>query len=210
MDTLLQDMRHAVRMALRSPGITALAAAALAIGIGANTAIFTIVHAVMLEPLPIRDPARVVLIWERNPESGKPNTISPANFLRWQQRATSFEQMAAFFDWTANLTGAGRPEELVVQNVNTNFFPTLGASPLRGRTFSPDEGPDGRNRVAVMSHALWLRRFGGDESAVGRSIHLNGLAFTVIGVMPADFRSFIKEGSLQSKPADLWVPFAFS
>ena len=211
MDGLLQDIRYALRMCLRTPGFTAVAVIALALGIGANTAIFSIVNAVLLEPLPFRDPARLVVLWETNAaRPGRPNVLGPANFYRWQQAATAFERMAPFYDYPVNLTGAGEPEELIAQDVTPDFFPTLGVPPLAGRTFAPDEGPEGQNAVAVLSFALWQRRFGGDASIVGRTIQLGGLPITVIGVMPAEMRLFVKRGSRTGRTADLWRPFAFT
>jgi putative ABC transport system permease protein len=211
MNSLLQDVRYAIRLCLRTPGFTAVAVIALALGIGANSAIFTIVNAVLIERLPYRDPGRLVVIWETNPRrQGRSNVIAPANFLRWRDRTDAFERMAAFYDFTNNLTGSGEPEELVVQAVTADFFPTLGVAPLLGRTFAPDEGPRGRDGFAVLSYELWQRRFGGDANVVGRPIQLSGEPATVIGVMPPDTRIFFKSGSLAGKPADLWLPFAFT
>jgi putative ABC transport system permease protein len=210
MDSLLQDIRYAIRLCLRTPGFTAVAVLALALGIGANTAIFTIVNAVLLEPLPFRDPSRLVVLWETNARRpGRPNVLGPANIARWQDRATAFERMAPFYDYRVNLTGDGEPEELIAQDVTPDFFPTLGVAPLVGRDFAPDEGPDGRNAVAVLGFGLWQRRFAGDAGIVGRTIQLSGRPVTVIGVMPADVRLFVKRGSLTDKAPDLWRPFAF-
>ncbi len=135
--------------------------------------------------------------------------LGPANFVRWQERATAFERMAPFYDYRVNLTGSGEPEELIAQDVTPDFFPTLGVTPLVGRAFAPDEGPDGRNALAVLGYGLWQRRFAGDPAIVGRTIQLSGQPITVIGVMPPDMRLFVKRGSLTGKPPDLWRPFAF-
>jgi putative ABC transport system permease protein len=211
MDSALKDIRYAIRLCLRTPGFTAVAALALALGIGANTAIFTLVNAVLLEPLPFREPERLVAMWETNARRpGRPNTISPANFLRWRERATVFERTAPFYDYRVNLTGSGEPEELIAMNVTPDFFPTLGVAALAGRTFAAEEGPEGRNAVAVLSFTLWQRRFAGDAGLVGRAIQINGRPVTVIGIMPADARLFLKRWSLTGKPADLWMPFAFT
>ncbi len=210
-ETALRDLRYAARSLSRSPVFAAITIMTLALGIGANTAIFTLVHALMLEPLPFHEPDRVLVVWEESVRRpGRPNTVSPANFLRWQERATAFESLSAFYDFRTSLTGLGEPEELVGQGVTSNFFATLGAAPLLGRTFAPDEGPDGHDAVTVLSHGLWLRRFGGDPAVLGRSIQLNGRPFTVIGVMPPNVGLFLKSGSLVGKPADLWEPFAFT
>jgi len=210
MDALLQDIRYAIRLCLRTPGFTAVAVLALALGIGANSAIFTIVNAVLLEPLPFRDPSRLVVLWETNARRpGRPNVLGPANFARWQDRATAFEQMAPFYDYRVNLTGGGEPEELIAQDVTPDFFPTLGVTPLVGRTFAPDEGPEGRDALAILGYGLWQRRFAGDPAVVGRTIQLSGRPITVVGVMPPEMRLFVKRGSLTGKAPDLWRPFAF-
>ena len=211
MTSLMQDVRYAIRMCLRTPGFTTVAVLALALGIGANTAIFTIVNAVLIERLPFRDASRLVVIWETNARRpNRPNVIAPANFLRWRDRADAFERMAAFYDLTVNLTGSGDPEQLVAQAVTPDFFPTLGAAPFLGRTFAADEGPEGHDNVAMLSYGLWQRRFGADPAIVGRTIRLSGDTVTVIGVMPPDTQIFFKSGSLVGKPAEIWLPFAFT
>ncbi len=210
-ETMIRDLRFAARSLGKSPGFAAVTIATLALGIGANTAIFTIVHAVMIERLPFGDPDRIVVVWEETARRpGRPNHVSPSNFIRWQERQTVFASMSALYDWRANLSGQAQPEELVAQDVTPNFFTTLGVAPQLGRAFAPDEGAEGRNRVAVLSHALWQRRFGGDPGIVGRTIPLNGRPFTVIGVMPPKVALFLKNGSLVGRPAELWTPFAFT
>jgi putative ABC transport system permease protein len=211
MDTLLQDVRYALRMCVRTPGFTIVAIVALALGIGANATIFTVVNATLIEPLPYREPARLVALWEANGRrSGAPNTIGPANIIRWQERATSFERIAPFYDYRVNLTGGGAPEEIVAMAVTPDYFPALGVAPLAGRVFTPDEGPDGRDALAILSFNLWQRRFGGDPSIVGRTVQIDAKPITIIGVMPAEARLFVGRGSLVGKPAELWMPFAFS
>ncbi|HXT28660.1 MAG TPA: ABC transporter permease, partial [Vicinamibacterales bacterium] len=206
-----QDIRYAIRLCLRTPGFTAVAVLALALGIGANTAIFTIVNAVLLEPLPFRDPSRLVVLWETNVRRpGRANVLGPSNVSRWQDRATVFERIAPLYDYRVNLTGAGEPEELVAQDVTPDFFPTLGMAPLIGRTFAPDEGPKGRDAVAVLSYGLWQRRFAGDRSIVGQTIQLSGRSITVIGVMPPEMQLFLKRGSLTGKSPEMWRPFVFT
>jgi putative ABC transport system permease protein len=208
MDELLQDLRYAVRGCLRAPGFTAIAVAALALGIGANTAIFTIVNAALIERLPFDDPSRVVVVWEENARRpGRANVVGPMNFLRWQERATSFEGMAGFVDTRTNLTGDGSPEELTIQNVTAGFWQVVGLRPAIGRSFSDAESVDRNANVVLISHALWQRRFGGDPTIVGRTIQLNGAAMTVIGVMPSDVRLLMKSNSLVGKPIDLWTPW---
>jgi putative ABC transport system permease protein len=211
MDDVIRDIRYAIRLCLRTPGFTAIAVLALALGIGANTAIFTIVNAVLLEPLPFHDPSRLVVLWETNARRpGQPNVVGPANFLRWRERATAFERMTAFYDYRANLTGTETPEEIVGMDVTPDFFPTLGIAPAIGRAFAADEGPQGHDALVVLSHGLWQRRFASDPAVVGRTIQVNGRAVTVIGVMPPEMRLFFRKGSLAGKPADLWMPFAFT
>jgi putative ABC transport system permease protein len=211
MADLLQDIRYAIRLCLRTPGFTAIAVLALALGIGANTAIFTVVNAVLLEPLPFRDPGRLVVMWETNVRRpGRPNVLGPANFIRWQERTTAFERMAPFYDYRVNLTGSGAPEEIVGMDVTPDFFPTLGVPPMLGRTFTADEGPEGHDAVTVLSHGLWQRRFAGDPGIVGQTLQINGRAITVVGVMPPDMRLFLRRNSLAGKPAEMWMPFAFT
>ena len=211
MDALLQDIRYAVRHSVRFPGFTAVAVLALAIGIGANTAIFTLVNAVLIEPLPYRNPSRLVVLWETNARRpGRPNVVAPANYLRWQDRATAFDEMAGFYEYRVNLTGNDQPEEVTAQDVTANFFSTIGVAPLIGRPFAADEGPSGHNRVTLLSYALWQRRFGSDPSILGRTIQLSSRPFTVIGVMPPDVTVFLKAGSLVGKLPELWTPFAFT
>src|SRR4051794_16037768 len=211
MDDVLQDIRYAIRLYLRTPGFTAIAVLALALGIGANTAIFTIVNAVLIEPLPYRDPSRLVAMWELNQKRpGRPNTLGPANVVRWLERTTAFEGIAPFYDYRVNLTGSGAPEEIITLDVTPAFFPTLGVAPLLGRAFAADEGPEGHDAVTVLSYELWQRRFAGDPGVVGRTLQINGRPVTVIGVMPPQARFFLKRWSLTGKPPEMWMPFAFT
>ena len=211
MDDVLHDIRYALRLCLRTPGFTAIAVLALGLGIGANTAIFTIVNAVLLEPLPFRDPNRLVALWETNVRrGGRTNVLGPANVIRWQERATAFEKIAPFYDYRVNLTGSDSPEEIVGMDVTPDFFPTLGVSPIVGRVFAADEGPDGHDALAVLSYALWQRRFGGNPGVVGSTIQINARSVTVIGVMPSHMQLFIRKSSLAGKPAEFWMPFAFT
>ena len=208
MESTLQDIRHAIRLCLRTPGFTTVAVVALALGIGANTAIFTLVHAVLIERLPYRDPGQIVVLWETNARRpGRPNTVAPANFIRWSERATAFESIAAYAETRINLTEAGDPEELVVQNVTAPFFSVLGVSPMLGRVFTPEESADPESSAVVLTYDLWQRRFGADPSIVGTPVRLNTRPRTVVGVMPPGIRPFLKAGSLVGKPAELWVPF---
>ncbi len=211
MQTLFQDMRYGVRMLLKSPGFTVVALLALALGIGANTAIFSVVNAVLLRALPYRHADRVVMVWENNrPRSRPQNTISPANFLDWQDQQDVFDEMASFYDTRVNLTGAGEPEEIAGQMTTPNLFALLGVETVLGRAFTPQDAEEGRDDVVILSHGLWQRRFGADPDIIGKTLTLSGSAVTVIGVLPPDFRWFIKEGSLTGKPAEMWSPFKYT
>jgi putative ABC transport system permease protein len=208
MDSLLHDIRYAIRMLARTPGFTIVAVAALALGIGANTAIFTILNAVLIERLPFKDPARLVVLWEESARRpGRSNVVGPANYLRWRERATSFEDMSAFADARQVLTGSGDPEEVTAQLAIGPLFKVMGVPPLAGRTFTDAELADPASNVAVLSHAFWQRRFGGDSGIVGRTIQLNGATTTVVGIMPPDVRLLMKSNSLVGRTTDLWVPY---
>jgi putative ABC transport system permease protein len=208
MDAFLQDLKYAIRSSLRTPGFTVVAVLALALGIGANSAIFTIVHAVLLEQLPYHDPDRIVAVWETNARRpGRSNTVGPANFIRWGERATIFEDLAAFAETRINLTEAGDPVELVAQLVTAPYFSVLGVAPTVGRVFTAAESADPHSSAVILSNDLWKRRFGGDPAIVGRTLRLNTLPKTVVGVMPPGFRLFFKAGSLVGKPVDVWVPY---
>ncbi|HEY0970925.1 MAG TPA: ABC transporter permease [Gemmatimonadales bacterium] len=196
MEALLQDVRYALRTLRRNIGFTAAAVLTLALGIGANAAIFGIVNGVLLRPLPYAEPDRLVMMWGTYPEFGRTSTSLP-DFLDWREGAASFESMAASHGGTYNLTGTGEPEQLTASRVTANFFGTLGVHPVLGRGFLPDEDRGGDN-VAVLSHGLWRRRFGGDPSILGRAIQLSGQPYTVVGVAPEGFR-FMDE-------VDLWTP----
>ncbi len=205
MHTLLQDLRYAVRMLAKDPGFTAVAVLTLALGIGANTAVFTLVNAVLLRDLPYPEADRLVRIFHAYPGIGLPRaTVSPAGFLEYVSNVKSYTHFAASSGYRApqNLTGAGLPERVRCVKASAAFFPALGIAPELGRTFSADEEQPGKNRVAVLSHALWRQRFAGDAGIVGKTIRLDAANYTVIGVMPAGF---------QAPPnTDLWVPIAFT
>ena len=187
MDTLRYDLRHAVRAMFRQKATTAIILLTLALAIGANTAVFSAVHAVLLEPLPYADPDRLVMVYEKRPAEGVfTNAVSPADYLDWVRLNQSFASMAAFSESAADLTGSGEPERLAVANVTSAFFDVFGVRVLHGRTFQPGEDTLGRQRVVVIAHALWRQRFGGDPSVVGRSLVLNDIPHEVIGVMPPD------------------------
>ena len=204
-ETIAQDTRYGVRMLAKHKAFTAVAVVTLALGIGANTAIFSVVNELLLRPLPYRDAERVVTLWEVTPEGRHQNTTSRANFRAWQSQSTSYAYIAAFTDQRDNLTGNGEPEELSVQFATTEFFKVLGVEPMYGRTFVPDDGKDESAPVAVLSSGLWQRRFGGQISVLGQPIELGGVKFTVIGIMPPGFQFHIKQRSGTGRPAELWT-----
>jgi putative ABC transport system permease protein len=207
MEILLQDIRYAIRTMAKSRGLTAVAVIALALGIGANTAIFSVINAVMIRPLPFKDPDRLAMVWEHNRNRGRAqNVVNPANYKDWQDQNNVFESMAVLFDARYNLTDVDDPEEIPAQRVTTNFFTLLGVNPALGRAFGPEDEQPGRDAIVVISHGLWKRRFGGDPEVAGKTIKLNGNLFTVVGVMPPDFQFFIKNGSLTGNQPELWSP----
>ncbi len=187
MSGLFQDARYALRQLRRSPGFTSVAVLMLALGIGANTAIFSMVNAVLLRPLPYKDADQLVMVWEQNPHRGWfENIVSAANFLDWKKQNHVFEDMAAFESNFFNLSGGNKPEEIAGERVTTNLFSLLGVRPLRGRLFLPEEEKPGTFAV-IVSHGLWQENFGGDPELVGKPVSLNGQAYTVVGILPATF-----------------------
>ncbi|HEX6047041.1 MAG TPA: ABC transporter permease, partial [Pyrinomonadaceae bacterium] len=207
MSNLLSDLRFGARMLLKNKAMTIIALLALTLGIGANTAIFSVVNAVLLRRFPYANPEQLVLVWEKR-QGGRTdqNVINLGNFSDWKEQNQVFTDMAVFFDRAINLTSDGEPEEVPVQIATTNLFSVLGTNAALGRTFLPDDGRDPQAPVAIISYALWQRRFGGDPQVVGRKITLNEVPNTIIGVMPAEFGWHIQKGTQVSKPADIWVP----
>ncbi len=197
MTTLWQDLRYGARMLLRSPGVTVVAVLALALGIGANTAIFSVVNGVLLRPLPYEEPDRLVRLSEDSPQVPQ-MSISYPNFLDWQEQNKVFDGIAAMQFQSMNLTGADEPERLAGRNVSANFFAVLGVRPLLGRAFAPEEDRPGASRVCVLSNGLWQRRFGSDPNLVGKQLTLNGENYTVIGVLPQSYRF--------GTPTDIFAP----
>jgi putative ABC transport system permease protein len=208
METFWQDLRHGTRSLLKHPTFTIVAVMTLALGIGANTAIFSVVHAVLLQSLPYRDADRLVTVWERNKTRGNAqNVINLGNFFDWKDRNRVFEDMATFFDLTSNLTSSGEPEEIPAQIATPNLFNILGVNPIMGRSFTEDDGKPGAARVVALSFGLWQRRFGGDPQIIGRKLILNGAETTVVAVMPANFNWHVKPGSMTRKIAEMWAPW---
>jgi putative ABC transport system permease protein len=187
METMWQDVRFGVRMLLKKPVFTAIAVLALALGAGANTAIFSVVNGVLLRPLPYKDPEKLVRLGEWSKQVPG-MSISYPNFKDWRERNRVFEGLAATQFDSYNLTGGDEPERLQGRNVSYNFFDVLGVVPAVGRSFRADEDRAGAPRVTVLSHGLWQRRFGSDRKIVGKSVALNGESYTVVGVLPQDYR----------------------
>lgn len=197
MDTLLQDLRYGARLIARNPVFAGVAILTLALGIGANTAIFTVVNAVLLRPLPFKDPSRLVLVCEKSPFP----TISTSweNFQDWRDQSRSFESMEATRGTTITLTNAGEPERLNARMMTAGAFPLLGINAAVGRTFLPEEDKAGAPHVAILSYGIWQRRFGGSRDVINKSVTLDSVPYTVVGVMPAGFRLL--------QPADVFLPF---
>ena len=199
LDTLLADLRYALRMFRKNPGFAAIAILTLALGIGANTAIFSVVEGVMLAPLPYFQPDRLVMVWQYNRTLKHVISVSYPDFLDWQRDAHSFRQMAAFGWQDRDLTGPGTPEHLNGKQASSGFLSTLGVKPILGREFSPEEDKHGGAPAVIISNRLWRSRFAGSPQALGKSITLDGVDYTVVGVLPSDFR-------LVGDDADVYTP----
>ena len=188
MDTFLNDIRYAVRNLLKRPAFTLVAAITLALGIGANTAIFSSVYALLLKPLPFAELNRVVAVWDSYPGKGvQRNEIAMANYLDWKAQNQSFEQLALYAWWSTNLTGVESPERIQGMRVTANFFDALGVKPIMGRNFAEEENQPGKEKVVILTHSLWQRRFGGDPNILGKTITLNTNVCNIVGVMPEKF-----------------------
>jgi predicted permease len=203
METLWRNLKYGIRILARSRGFAALAVITLALGIGANTAIFSVLQGVVLAPLPYRAPDRLVLVWLYNLSLKSPTSLSYLDFLDWRRDARSFQQIAAFTWQDYDLTNPGTPQHLGGREVSSGFFSTLGVPPTLGREFSPDEDQPGGAPVIVISNRLWRNRFSGDPARLGKSVTLNGVNYTLVGVLPPAFRF----GS-HSEEADVYTPLA--
>src|SRR5262249_7672492 len=209
MRTFLQDLRYGARMLLKQKGVTAFAVLTLALGIGANTAIFSVVSAVMLRSLPYRDPSLLVTLSDAN-QKGRLYATVPARYLDWRARNHVFAHVAAIEDAEISnrprffMTGGDRPERVRGAMVSTNFFFVLGVEPRIGRSFLPEEEEAGRDQVVIISDALWRRRFGANPDVIKKTINLNDKTYTIIGVMPPDFKWNYPQAS------DLWAPIVFT
>ncbi|HTH49429.1 MAG TPA: ABC transporter permease, partial [Candidatus Limnocylindria bacterium] len=197
----MNDLRFALRQLLKNPGFAAVAVLTLALGIGANTAIFSVINAVLLRPLPFAQPEQLVRLYESRTKTGlQQGPISPPTFLDWRQQNSVFVGLSAFHGSSLNLTGSGEPERLSALHVSANLFSLLQAKPMLGRTFLPED--EQNNKVVVLSDGFWRRRFGSDRGLIGRTISLDKQSYTVVGVMPASFKF--------ADQAELWMPLTFA
>jgi putative ABC transport system permease protein len=203
MDTLFRDVKYALRAMLRRPGFTAVAVITLALGIGANTAIFSVVHGVLLQPLPYSDADRLVALRQSNYPAQPDTQSAPGNFLEWQRQNTIFSSLAAYRTVSYNLTGDANPERLLAGRVSFNLFKLLGAQPRLGRDFLADDDQPGREKVVIISEGLWRRHFGASGDVLGKTLKLDGEHYMIVGVMPAAFRL------PDQHERDLWTPIAF-
>jgi len=197
MGTIFKDIRYGIRGLARHPGFTAVAVITLALGIGANSAIFSVVNAVLLKPLPFNDPEHLVWLWDTAPQFANIPTSLP-DFLGWKEQNRSFEHLAAFESGTMFIDAGDGTTDTPVGLVTPELFSVFRVSPILGRTFTNEETLPGRFRVAVLSHSMWQNRFGSDPNVLSRTLQLNGATYTIIGVMPAGFS--------YPNRAELWRP----
>ncbi|HEY6404064.1 MAG TPA: ABC transporter permease, partial [Blastocatellia bacterium] len=202
-ETAFQDLRYGLRMLRRNPGFTFVAVLTLALGIGANTAIFSVVNAVLLRPLPYRDPDRLVMVGHHGGSQGTVTIrATPPDFLEWREQAKVFEQIAAYKSSTADITVNGEPERLDAGIISANLFATLGVAPALGRAFTPEEDTADGPPAVILSDSLWRRRFGGDPHVIGRTLKVGAQSHTVVGIMPPEFKVL--------EEPDLWLPLALN
>jgi len=207
METFFQDIRYGVRMLRKSPMVTLVAVVSLALGISANTVIFSVVNAILLKSLPYHEPERIVLVWGNTPAEGKDrNQVSATDVDDWRQQNSVFEEVTTYGGWSATLLGTAEPEIIYGTQVGDGYFSMMKAAPLLGRAFLPEEQEDGKDQVIVLSYGLWQRSFGGDPAIIGQKINLSGRPHTVVGVMPADFQPL--PTSLVEPRAELYRPVA--
>ncbi|HTU33536.1 MAG TPA: ABC transporter permease [Candidatus Acidoferrum sp.] len=201
MTDLMQDIRYAVRMLLKAPGFAAIAILTLALGIGANTAIFSVVDAVLLRPLPFPQPDRLATIWGTHSKLNETQrALSYPDVRDLQKMSSTFEYVAAYDEASATVTGTGEPLHLNAARVSADMFPLLGVSPVLGRAFEPGEDAAG-HYVAILSHSLWQSEFHGDPAVIGRAVKINGIGYTIVGVMPRGFAF-----PLEADSPRLWTP----
>ena len=209
MQTVLQDLRYGARMLIKKPGFTLIAIFTLALGIGANTAIFSVVYAVLLRPLPYQEPERLTLLWTRLDKIGlEQNWVSEPEVLDFREQSELFESFGVVFGTAFILTGSGEPEQLSGAQISSNFFSVLGTRIAAGRDFEPNEEKPGAARVAIISYSFWQRNFGGEQSVIGSTINLSGNPVTVVGVLPANFTLMVPPEALVPASVDVWIPYA--
>jgi len=209
LESVLGDLRFGARLLRKNPGFAAVAILTLALGIGANTAVFSVVDAVLLDPLPYARPGELAFVSEGAAiAGGEATTTSYATFVDWRERVKGFAELSVLRDWTPTLMGAGDAEELVGARVSSSFFHMLGVRPVLGRDFRPEEDSPATRKVAILSDGFWRRAFGADRAIVGKEILLDSGKFTVIGVLPASFRSIVPDASLP-EPADIFAPLGY-
>ncbi len=202
MQAFMRDVAYAIRLILKQPGVTIVAVVTLALGIGANTAIFSALDTVLLRPLPYPEPDRLVMVWEKRAAEGVfDNNVSPADFLDWTRMSRAFTRLAAYTSVPRDLTGHGAPLRVAASAASPSFFSVLGVSPLLGRAFRDEEGTSGRDRVVVLGHALWRRAFGGDPKVIGRVMVLDRVPHEIVGVLPESFE-------FPDRLAEIFVPLA--
>jgi putative ABC transport system permease protein len=207
MDRIIQDVRYSLRMLLKTPGFTAVAVISLALGIGANTAIFSVVSAVLLKSLPYADPERLVLVWGHDREEGDDrNQVSATDVEDFRKENSLFEDITTYGNWSCTIAESGEAERVQGMQVGDGYFSIMRGAPLLGRAFLPEEQEPGKDYVVILSYGLWQRKFGGDPEAVGRKVDLSGRPYTVVGVMPPDFESL--PSSLVNATAELYRPVA--
>ncbi|HSB07966.1 MAG TPA: ABC transporter permease [Blastocatellia bacterium] len=209
MNKLWLDLRYGARMLLKKPAFTLIAVITLALGIGANTAIFSVVYAVLLRPLPYPEPDRLVMLWTRLEKIGlEQNWVSEPEVLDFREQSQLLEGFGVVSGTSFVLTGSGEPEQLSGAEISTNFFSVLRADIKAGRDFSPDEEIPGAPRVAILSHSFWQTHFGGEQSILGNTIYLSGKPATVVGILPANFALMVPQEALVPSNVDVWVPYA--
>jgi len=217
METLTKDIRFGIRGLIKRPGFTSIAVITLALGIGANTAIFSVVNATLLRPLPFKDPKRIVMMWGYLPKFAQTTDRLPSsagNYLGLVKQTQTLQELAAFRQWSWQLTHAGDPEQLQGVRVSANFFEALGASPALGQTFKPEQDQEGAAPVAIISHRFWQREFASDQNVLGKNLTLDGHTVTVVGVMPRDFEfpggANMVPGLQFATRNDIWMPLAMT
>jgi putative ABC transport system permease protein len=204
MNALWGDLRYALRVLIKKPSFALAAIFTLALGIGANTAIFSVVNAVLLRPLPFQEPERLVTVWTKNQPRGiEQDDVSLDDYLDWRNRNQSFSQIAAFGPYGFNITGENEPEKIASVVVSPNLLQTLGVNPMAGRTFAPEDSTPGRNNVVIISHGLWQRRYGQNPNLVGQTLKLDSQNYRVIGVMPPEFR-------FPNSEVEMWAPLSLT